>query len=132
MEGYLQWVQVTSPSVTAVGSLATLRPTAHRYSYKDGLQEYAQKPRLLVTRPREPLLRKMEKWSITVDHRGRVMNLNTSNIHQISLVNGIQRRPMSQSGTITSTMILKQSIEQTWYLLAMSITKEDMCLWPNT
>jgi hypothetical protein len=57
--GYLQWAQGAVLSATTVGSQATSRLIAHKCSHKDGLWEYMQEPRLLVTRPREPLLRKM-------------------------------------------------------------------------
>jgi hypothetical protein len=99
------------PSVTAVGSPATSRPTAHECSHKDRLQEYTQKLRLLATRPREFPLRKKWKWLIEINHRGRVRSPDTRNIHQIFLRNGTQRRQTSQNGTMTLTMILEQSIE---------------------
>jgi hypothetical protein len=104
-------VQVTAPSATAVGSLATSRPTAHEHSHKDGLWEYVQKLRLLVTRLREFSLRKMQKWSIGIDHRGGVRSPDTRNICQIFLMNWTWRWQASQNGMTTSTMIHRHSIE---------------------
>jgi hypothetical protein len=94
-----------------VGSLATSRPTAHKCSCRDGLWEYTQKLWLLGTRLREFSLREKWKWSISIDHSGRVRSPDTRNIHQIFLMNGTWRRRASQNGTMTSTMILGQSIE---------------------
>jgi hypothetical protein len=101
------------PSATVVGSPATSRPTSHKCSCKDRLREYIQKLRLLVMRLREFSLRKMQKWLIGIDHRGRVRSPDTRNIHQIFLMNGTQRRQASQNRTTTSTTILRQSIEST-------------------
>jgi hypothetical protein len=104
-------VQVAVPFATAVGSPATSRPTAHKRSCKDRLQEYMQKLRVLVTKLREFSLRKKQKWSIGFNHRERVRSPDTRNIHQIFLMNGTWRRQASQNGMTTSTMILRQSIE---------------------
>jgi hypothetical protein len=104
-------VQVTAPSATAVGSPATSRPTAYEHSHRDGLWECAQKQRLLVTRLRECPLRKKQKWSIRIDHRGRVRSPDTRNIRQIFLMNGTWRRQASQNVTTTSIIILRQSID---------------------
>jgi hypothetical protein len=109
--GHLQQAQGTAPSVIVAGSRATSRPTAHGCSFKDGLQGYRQKLKLLGKKPREHTLRKVKRWSIRIDHRGRVRSPDTRNIQQIFLRNGTQRRQMSQNGMTTSTMILEQSIE---------------------
>jgi hypothetical protein len=112
-KGCPQQAWVTASSATAAGSSATSRPIARECSRKDELREYAQKLRLLGTRLREFSLRKKRKWSIRIDHRGRVRSPDTRNIRQIFLTNGTRRRRASRNGTMTSTMILGQSIEST-------------------